>query len=201
MKPFRLISTSTSHALVLDGVFVLDEGIVQFRPVRRLTCEDVAGVVALIARRVERLLERRGLAGGAESGGAPDLWSEEAPVFATAAAASVERRVALGPRAGRACAGTATRPRKLNRWPWGRSGSRCAAGGRTGRRSRAALVQAAACGVDALPAERSVEADEDASRGGLSRSGAYQWAELMRRTLGFDVLRVRAASGGCGWSR
>jgi hypothetical protein len=83
---------------VLDGVFVLDEGIV-FRPVRRLTREDVAAVVALIARRVERLLERRGLAGGAESG-APDLWSEWAPVLAAAAAASVEGRVALGPRAG-----------------------------------------------------------------------------------------------------
>jgi hypothetical protein len=84
------------HALVLDGVFVLDEG-VQFHPVRRLTREDVAAVVALIARRVERLLERRGLAGGVESG-APDLWSEEAPVLA--AAASVEGRVALRPWAG-----------------------------------------------------------------------------------------------------
>jgi hypothetical protein len=87
------------HALVLDGVFVLDVGVVQFHPVRRLTREDVAAVVALIARRVERLLERRGLGGGAESG-APDLWSEEAPVLAAAAAASVEGRVALGPRAG-----------------------------------------------------------------------------------------------------
>jgi transposase-like zinc-binding protein/putative transposase len=86
------------HALVLDGVFVLDEG-VQFHPVRRLTREDMAAVVALIARRVERQLERRGLAGGAESG-PPDLWSEEAPVLAAAAAASVESRVALGPPAG-----------------------------------------------------------------------------------------------------
>ena len=67
---------------------------------RRLTREDVAAVVALIARRVEQLLERRGLAGGADSGGAPDLWSEEAPVIAAVAAASVEGRVALGPQAG-----------------------------------------------------------------------------------------------------
>jgi hypothetical protein len=88
------------HPLVLDGVFVLDEGIVQFRPARRLTREDVGAVVALIARRVERLLERRGLAGGAESSGPPDLWSEEAPVLAAVAAASVDGRVALGPRAG-----------------------------------------------------------------------------------------------------
>jgi len=66
---------------------------------RRLTREDVAGVVAPIARRVERLLERRGLAGAAESSDAPDLWSEETPVLAAVAAASVEGRVALGPRA------------------------------------------------------------------------------------------------------
>ena len=58
------------HALVLDGVFILDEG-VRFHPVRRLTREDVAAVVALIAGRVERLLKRRGLAGGAERGAGP----------------------------------------------------------------------------------------------------------------------------------
>jgi hypothetical protein len=88
------------HALVLDGVFVLDEGVVRFHPVRRLTREDVAVVVALIARRVARLLERRGLTGGTDSGGPPDLWSEEAPVLAAVAAASVDGRVALAPRAG-----------------------------------------------------------------------------------------------------
>lgn len=89
------------HALVLDGAFAMEGSVVAFHPMRRLTREDVAGVVALIARRVERLLERRGLAGGAESsGGAPDLWSEEAPVLAAVAAASVDGRVALGPRAG-----------------------------------------------------------------------------------------------------
>lgn len=51
-------------------------------------------------RRMARLLERRGLAGDAESGEAADLWSTEAPVLAAAAAASVDGRVALGPRAG-----------------------------------------------------------------------------------------------------
>jgi hypothetical protein len=58
----------------------------------RLTREDVAEVVAVVARRVARLLERRGLAGDAESGEAEDLWSTEAPVLAAAAAASVEGR-------------------------------------------------------------------------------------------------------------
>ncbi|MGH9372832.1 MAG: transposase, partial [Vicinamibacterales bacterium] len=66
-------------ALVLDGVFTTEGSAVRFHPIRRLTREDVAVVVALIARRVERLLERRGLAGGAERGDALDVWSEEAP--------------------------------------------------------------------------------------------------------------------------
>jgi hypothetical protein len=88
------------HALVLDGVFTKNGSVEHFHPVRRLTREDVAQVVALIARRVARLLERRGVAGSAEGGEAPGLWSEEAPVLAAVAAASVEGRVALGPRAG-----------------------------------------------------------------------------------------------------
>jgi len=88
------------HALVLDGVFTNDGGIVRFHPVRRLTRDDVAEVVALVARRVTRLVERRGLAGRAEDGEASDPWSDEAPVLAAVAAASVEGRVALGPRAG-----------------------------------------------------------------------------------------------------
>ena len=57
-------------------------------------------MVALVARRVTRLVERRGLAGRAEDGEAADPWSEEAPVLAAVAAASVDGRVALGPRAG-----------------------------------------------------------------------------------------------------
>jgi hypothetical protein len=88
------------HALVLDGVFAVEGGGVAFHATSRLTREDVAGIVALIARRVERLLGRRGLAGGTESSGASDLWSEEAPVLAAVAAASVGGRVALGSRAG-----------------------------------------------------------------------------------------------------
>lgn len=65
------------HALVLDGVFAIDGPVTAFHPMARLTREDVAGVVALIARRVTRL-----------------------PVLAAAAAASVDGRVAFGPRAG-----------------------------------------------------------------------------------------------------
>lgn len=48
----------------------------------------------------------------------------------------------------------------------------------------------------------SVESDEDARRDGPSRAGAYQWAELMRRTFGFDVLAcVRGVAGGSAKGR
>jgi hypothetical protein len=46
------------HALVLDGVFTNDDGAVRFHAVPPLTREEVAQVVALIARRITRLLER-----------------------------------------------------------------------------------------------------------------------------------------------
>ena len=47
------------HALVLDGVFTMNGSAVDFHPFGRLTREDVAVVVALIARRVERLSSGR----------------------------------------------------------------------------------------------------------------------------------------------
>jgi hypothetical protein len=88
------------HALVLDGVFTNEGDAVRFHPVSRLTRGEVAQVVALVAKRVTRLLGRRGHAGRAEDGEAADPWSEEAPILAAVAVASVQGRVALGPRAG-----------------------------------------------------------------------------------------------------
>ena len=88
---------------------------VHFHPVRRLTRVDVAAIVSLVARRVERLLERRGLTGGAESSGAQDRWSANAPILAAAAAASVEGR-------GVRPAGRRARPPVRRR-----AGGRCAA--------------------------------------------------------------------------
>ena len=60
------------HALVLDGVFTNDGGRVRFHPVRRLTREDVAEVLAMIVRRVTRRIDRRGLAGRARPGRSGD---------------------------------------------------------------------------------------------------------------------------------
>jgi len=42
------------HTLVLDGVFAVDGSVVVFHHTRRLTREDVAGVVARTALQVER---------------------------------------------------------------------------------------------------------------------------------------------------
>ena len=88
------------HALVIDGVFAKEGDLLRFHPARRLTRDEVADVVAVVARRIERLLQRRGLAATPEESGAPDTWFEEAPVLAGIAAASVQGLVALGPRAG-----------------------------------------------------------------------------------------------------
>jgi hypothetical protein len=88
------------HALVLDGVFVADATGLQFRPIRRLTRDEVAEVVRVIARRVERLLQRRRLLATAEECGVEDAWAEQAPVLAGLAAASVQGVLALGRRAG-----------------------------------------------------------------------------------------------------
>ena len=46
------------HALVIDGVFVDDGAGLRFRPARRLTRDEVGEVVAVVARRIERLLAR-----------------------------------------------------------------------------------------------------------------------------------------------
>ena len=62
---------------------------------------------------------------------------------------------------------------------------------------RAALVPATSPGVETSHVEPAVEADEDASGANPSRAGAYQWAELMRRTFGLDVLACPRCGGRC----
>ena len=60
---------------------------------------------------------------------------------------------------------------------------------------RSALVLATADDVDASDRESSGEPDGDARRAAASRAGAYQWAELMRRTCGLDVLACPRCGG------
>jgi hypothetical protein len=60
---------------------------------------------------------------------------------------------------------------------------------------RSALVPASADGAVAADGESSREADGDPQPAKASRAGAYQWAELMRRTFGVDVLACPRCGG------
>jgi hypothetical protein len=91
-----------THALVLDGVFAEDGGGLAFHAAPPPGPGEVEALVDVLARRIERLLVRRRVAGeDAESGGS-DPWVEDEPVLAGLTAASVQGRVTLGPRPGAA---------------------------------------------------------------------------------------------------
>jgi hypothetical protein len=87
------------HALVLDGVFAPDGARIRFRALPAVTTADVAEVLATVVPRVAAWLARRG--GPADEDAGADTWTEDAPVLAGLAAASVQGRAALGDAAGR----------------------------------------------------------------------------------------------------
>ncbi len=83
------------HSIVLDGVYGgPPHAPGPFLPLPPPTTEDVARVMAGTARRVMRILEKRGL----ESG--EDPLTADDPLLATLMAASVRSRIATGPEAG-----------------------------------------------------------------------------------------------------
>src|SRR5207253_6747593 len=87
------------HSWFLDGVFAeAGDGSLEFHPADPPSDEDVARLLATIRRRVLRLLARRGLA----VEGTPDVdpVAEESPALAGISSASIQGRIALGPRAG-----------------------------------------------------------------------------------------------------
>ena len=85
---------------MLDRVFTTagPEG-VRFYPTPPPTDAEVARLLTTIRARILRRLRRRGLGPDAE-GSRPDPVAEESPVLAGLSSASVQGRVALGPRAG-----------------------------------------------------------------------------------------------------
>ena len=88
------------HTLVLDGVFSeLPPGRLTFHPAPPPSDEDVAQVLATVRARVGRLLTLRQLEPDDDSSPADPL-TEASPILAGLAGASVQGRVALGPRAG-----------------------------------------------------------------------------------------------------
>jgi hypothetical protein len=88
------------HTLALDGVFTAAApDAVQFHPLPPPTDAEVARLVTTIRARILRLLGRRGLGPDADVS-RPDPVAEDSPTLAGLSSASVQGRVALGPRAG-----------------------------------------------------------------------------------------------------
>ena len=89
------------HTLVLDGVFSEgDARTLEFHPAPAPSDAEVAAALATVRQRVRRLLVRRGLEPGDDATGPADRLADESPVLAGIVGASVQGRVALGPRAG-----------------------------------------------------------------------------------------------------
>ncbi len=84
------------HTLVLDGVFARAGDDWRFVPAAPPTPRELARLVAAIARRVERLLARRGSPLGEVDGDGGDPLAEDAPGLAALCAASVAGRSILG---------------------------------------------------------------------------------------------------------
>ena len=88
------------HTLVLDGVFSdAPPARLTFHPAPPPSDEDVAQVLATVRARVGRLLARRRLEPADDTARADPL-AETSPVLSGLVGASVQGRVALGPRAG-----------------------------------------------------------------------------------------------------
>jgi len=84
------------HTLALDGVYTQDGA---FHVLGPPTDREIARLCATVARRIHRLLARRGRLPD-EVSAAADPLAEREPLLAAVAAASIEGRVATGPRAG-----------------------------------------------------------------------------------------------------
>src|SRR5712692_6294823 len=94
--------SSVMTVAMLDGVFTEGEGgALRFRLLPPPTDDEVGVVLATIYVRVCRLLRRRGFDATAADLSRPDPVAEASPLLAGISSASIEGRIALGPRAGR----------------------------------------------------------------------------------------------------
>ncbi len=89
------------HTLLFDGVFTKANGQgLRFAPLPAPTDAEVAVVLATISTRVQRLLRRRGFDSHDADASPRDPVVDEFPVLAGISSASIQGRIALGPRAG-----------------------------------------------------------------------------------------------------
>jgi putative transposase len=89
------------HTLLFDGVFFEGQRrALEFWPLPPPTDDEVGVVLARIATRVQRLLKRRGFDPDRADVCPADPVVEESPALAGISSASVQGRIALGPRAG-----------------------------------------------------------------------------------------------------
>jgi hypothetical protein len=89
------------HTLLLEGVFFEGpKGALEFWSLLPPDDDEVGGVLARIAARVQRLLRRRGLDSWEADGVQADPVVDESSALAGISSALIQGRVALGPRAG-----------------------------------------------------------------------------------------------------
>ena len=89
------------HSLVLDGVYYEDsDGRIRFRRLPKPTDVEVKRVTASIVKKIQRLLERRGLGPQAGFEEADPLLRDQ-PLLAELYSASVKGRIAVGPGTGK----------------------------------------------------------------------------------------------------
>ena len=87
------------HTVIREHLGAADDGAVQFHVMPPPTDEEVAQLLTTVRVRVLRLLARRGLGPDADASPADPL-AEDSLVLAGLSRASVQGRIALGPRAG-----------------------------------------------------------------------------------------------------
>lgn len=88
------------HSLVLDGVYYEDaQQRIRFQRLPKPSDSEVARVIERVSQRIVRLLERRGL-GPQDDADEADPLLRDQPLLAELYSASVQGRIATGPRAG-----------------------------------------------------------------------------------------------------
>ena len=115
-----------TRAMVFEPLELLEK-LAALTPRPRINLVLYHGVLARIAARVQRLLQRRGLDPGHADPAKADPVVEESPVLAGLSSAAIQGRIALGPRAGaRVCAWGTIPTRRgcsksgiLGQWPAG----------------------------------------------------------------------------------